>query len=101
MASKSIMDLAQQVETDEVLKNELKNDPEATLAKQAAAAYTSDPQFYRIAIIGLIGIIALVIVSAVVVQIWKDKSLSDWESALATTALGGLVGLFAPSPTGK
>jgi uncharacterized membrane protein YhaH (DUF805 family) len=101
MATKSIMDLAKQAETDEALRNELKNDPEAALAKQAAAAYTSDPAFYRIAIIGLIGIIALVIVSAVVVQIWKDTGLSDWESALATTALGGLVGLFAPSPAGK
>jgi uncharacterized membrane protein YhaH (DUF805 family) len=93
------MDLAQQVETDHNLKEELKTDPQAALAKQAAAAYTSDPVFYRIAIFGLIGIIALVIISALIVQLWKDKALSDWESALATTALGGLVGLLAPSPT--
>ena len=100
MATKSLMDLAQQVQTDESLKTELRTDPEAALAKQAAA-YTSDPKFYRIAISGLIGIIVIVIVASVVVQIWEDDALSEWVAALATTALGGLVGLFAPSPTAK
>jgi hypothetical protein len=99
MALRTLNDLARQVQSDDALKEELKADPEAALAKQAAA-YTQDPKFYRIAVVGLISIIALVIVSAVVVQIWKGKGLSDWESALATTALGGLVGLFAQPPSG-
>jgi hypothetical protein len=97
----SVMDLAKQVANDPQLKGELEKNPEATLAKQATAAYTSDTKFYRIAIIGLISIILLVTVCAVVVQIWKNQNISDWESALATTALGGLVGLFAPPPAGK
>jgi uncharacterized membrane protein YhaH (DUF805 family) len=100
MALKTLNDIAQQVQTDDAFKQELKDDPEAALAKQAAA-YTSDPKFYRIAVGGLIGIIVLVILCAVVVQIWKDKNISDWESALATTALGGLVGLFAQPPSSK
>ena len=99
MATKSVVDLAQEVATNPTLKSELKDDPEAALAKQAAAAYTSDPKFYRIAMIGLISIIVLVVVSAIVVQVWKGENLSDWISALATTALGGLVGLFAPPPS--
>jgi di/tricarboxylate transporter len=98
MADKSVMDLAQEVEANPALANEIRNDPATALAKQATAAYTTDRKFYRIAVIGLMGIIVLVIVSAVVVQVWKEQNISDWESALATTALGGLVGLFAPSP---
>jgi hypothetical protein len=96
-----LIELAQQVQDNPELKRELSADPAAALTKQAAEkAYTSDPQFYRIAVIGLISIIVLVVISAIVVQVWKGEPLSDWISALATTALGGLVGLFAPSPTG-
>jgi hypothetical protein len=98
VASKALLDLAAQAQDDEVLKNELKSDPAGALVKQAAA-FESDKTFYRIAIGGLIGLIALVIICAVVLQIWKGDDLSDWISALATTALGAVVGLFAPSPT--
>jgi uncharacterized membrane protein YkgB len=101
MAAKSVVDLAQEIQSNPALKTEMQADPEAALAKQAAAAYTSDPKFYRIAMIGLIGIIILVVASAIVVQVWKGETLSDWVSALATTALGGLVGLFAPPPSGN
>jgi uncharacterized membrane protein len=96
----SLSELAEQVQTDPELKQELVADPEGVLAKQALApaAYTSDVKFYRIAMIGLISIIVLIIVVAAVTQIWKEKAISDWQSALATTALGGLVGLFAPPP---
>lgn len=97
----NLQDLAVRVQTDDAFKAEIKADPEAVLAKEAAAAYRTDPKFYRIAIVGLVLIIVLVIVSAIVVQIWKGENLSDWISALATTALGGLVGLFAPSPKGE
>ena len=100
MAIRTIEDLAEQVKTDDTLKQELKTDPEAALEKRAAA-YISDPKFYRIAVGGLIGIIVLVVVCAVALDLWKDRDLSDWMSALATTALGGLVGLFAEPPSGK
>lgn len=98
MAARTVAQLAEQVKTDEDLLARIKADPETALA---AAAYTSDPKFYRIAIGGLIGIITLVIIAAVLVQVADDSELPDWIAALATTALGGLVGLFAPSPTAE
>jgi hypothetical protein len=97
MAEMTVSELALEAATNPALQQELKTDPAATLAKNAAA-FQSDRKFYRIAIIGLISIIVLVIVSAIVVQIWKGEGLASWLSAVATTALGGLVGLFAPSP---
>ena len=96
MAARSVSQLADQVKTDPQLRERIKADPEAVLRE---VAYTTDPKFWRIAIGGLIGIIVLVIVAAVVVQVADDAALPDWIAALATTALGGLVGLFAPSPT--
>jgi hypothetical protein len=99
MADKTVSELALQAQTDDQLKQELRADPASALAKEAAKAYTSDRKFYRIAILGLIGIILVVVVAAVVVQIWKGEDISSWVSAIATTALGGLVGLFAPPPT--
>jgi hypothetical protein len=90
------------LEKDPQLAQEVKDDPAGALAKYA---YTSDPKFYRMAIAGLIGIIVLVIVGAIAIELLSDsdsdKALPDWIAALATTALGGLVGLFAPSPSEK
>jgi hypothetical protein len=104
MAVRTVSELAAMVERDPKLAEEIKADPAGALANHA---YTTDPKFYRIAIIGLISIIVLVIIAALVIamedtpQGQTAKSLPDWISALATTALGGLVGLFAPSPTDK
>ncbi len=95
MTEKALIDLAQEVKTNDALAREMKADPQAALVKQAAA-YADDRTFYRIAIVGLVGVIVLTLISAVVVQVWKGETVSDWESALATTALGGLVGLLAP-----
>jgi hypothetical protein len=103
MAARTVTELAKQVEGDPALQNRMKEDPVAALRE--AAAYVRDPRFYRIAIVGLIGIILLAICSAVVLELWnvpkgeEEKSLPDWASTLAATAMGGLVGLFAPSPT--
>lgn len=102
MAAAEIQDLAKRVQDDDELKQALKTDPEAALKKEAkaAAVYRSDAKFYRIAVIGLIAIILLVVVTAITVQIWKEEQVSDWIAALGTTALGGLVGLFA-TPSGN
>jgi hypothetical protein len=102
MAEQSLAEFAQDVKADPDLMKRLQADPVGTLEATAAAAYTKDRDFYRIAIAGLIGIILIVIVAAVILQLKNPaRTLPDWTSALATTALGGLVGLFAPSPTGK
>lgn len=98
MAVRTVAQLAERVRSDPALKQEIQEDPVAALSR---VAYTADPTFYRVAIGGLIGIIAFVILSSVVVQISTDEVIPDWLAALATTALGGLVGLFAPSPSEK
>lgn len=100
MAARTIQELSRDLQSDPQLEQEIKTNPKATLEREARA-FTGDQKFYRIAIVGLITIILVVVVSAIVVQIWKGENLSDWISALATTALGGLVGLFAPSPSEK
>ena len=101
MAARSVAQLASMVQQDPALADEMKADPAKTLAKYA---YASDQNFFRIAIVGLIAIIILIIVAAFVLEMVNvprgqpEKSLPDWIAALAPVALGGLVGLFAPSP---
>jgi hypothetical protein len=98
MAEKTVNELVQEMQQDPALQQKLQADPVGTLQAQAAA-FTKDRDFYRIAIVGLISIIILVILAAVILQLQNPaKTLPDWTSALATVALGGLVGLFAPSP---
>jgi hypothetical protein len=99
MAS-TLSKLADDVAKDDGLRQKMQTDPEGAL-RQAAAAYQSDPAFYRIAIIGLMAIVVLVIVCAVVLQLVGKGTLPDWISAIGTTVVGGVVGLFAPSPADK
>ena len=100
MASKTVSELAEEAQQDPDLKAKLEADPVGTLEEHSEApAFQNDAIFYRMAILGLIGIIVLVILAAVALQLATDETLPSWQSALATTALGGLVGLFAPSPT--
>jgi hypothetical protein len=55
-----------------------------------------------IAVTGLIGLILVVVVFAFVLEVgWAEKSLPDWITALATTALGAVVGVFAPAPVSR
>lgn len=48
--------------------------------------------------------VLITLLGAIVLEVWAVEkrqpkhSLPDWAAALGTTALGGLVGLFAPSP---
>ena len=101
MAERTIASFADEVKKDPGLRDELAADPAGTLAKYA---YTGDRTFYRIAIYGLVGVVLIGLLGAIVLEVWAvgpdqpRHSLPDWAAALATTALGGLVGLFAPSP---
>lgn len=99
MSPRSVEELVAAVESDPDMATEIQEDPVGTItAFNEDPAYVSDPSFYRIAILGLIGIIAGVLVAAVLVLLFSDETVPDWMAAIAATALGGLVGLFAPSP---
>jgi uncharacterized integral membrane protein len=92
--------LADKVEASDTLREEIKTDPVATIRAQAVV-FERDRAFYRIAIIGLIVIILLVVGGGIVAELWTvgtgqpKKSLPDGLLALGASALGGLVGLFA------
>src|ERR1044072_1443089 len=104
MALRTVAQLAEQVKNDPALASKIKEDPVSALT---AAAYVSDPKFYRMAIGGLIALILVVAIGGVVVELWEDgkdepaKSLPDGVLALGTTALGVLGGLFITSPNDK
>ncbi len=93
--------------TDPAFKVAMQDDPATALksdqAKQAVGggrpAYLSDTKFYRWAIVGLLGLIVVIALFGFVVEVgWSDKQLPGWMTALATTALGAVIGVFAPSP---
>ena len=105
MSSAGITEMIQKAESNDAFRAELASDPVAALEK-ANAAYTSDREFYRIVVIGLLVIIVLIVSLAGylatldVPQGQEPKEIPDWISAIATVAVGGLVGLFA-TPPGK
>jgi hypothetical protein len=104
---KALEALAEKVGSDPAFAQEMASDPAAALQSNTAqttvsGAFTTDVKFYRMAVGGLIGLILLVIVFAFVLEVgWNSKTLPDWIAALATTALGAVVGVFAPSPAGS
>jgi hypothetical protein len=104
---KALEALAERVESDPGFRDRMASDPAATLQSSTAqatvrGAFSTDVKFYRIAVIGLIGLILLVVAFAFVLEVgWGNKALPDWITALATTALGAVVGVFAPSPVSR
>src|SRR5688572_24185957 len=68
-------------------------------ALKAAPAYTSDRILYRIAI-GVLGALALIAAIRSIILVSEDKTTPEVLVALGSAAVGALVGLFAPSPTG-
>lgn len=84
----------------------LKSDPQAELpklvdeAKAATPEWRQDKWLYRIAVI-VLGTLALVAAVGALGLALQDKSTSEALVALGSAAVGGLVGLFAPSPLDK
>ena len=68
-------------------------------ALEAAPAYTSDKILYRIAI-GVLGALALIAAIGSIILVSESKTTPEVLVALGSAAVGALVGLFAPSPTG-
>lgn len=64
------------------------------------AAYTKDKVFYRI-VVTILGVAILMVVMAITYLLSKDIKGFDALTAIGSAAVGGLVGLLAPSPVGS
>lgn len=85
----------------------LKADPLPELEKLRADAvkavppvYLGDKLLYQIAIV-VLGSLALIAAVGSVILVLRGKTTPEVLVALGSAAVGALVGLFAPSPTGK
>ena len=92
---------------DPVLLERLKTEPIKVLKETAAKAealskpaYIGDIVLYRIAVI-VLGSLALIAAVGSVIFVLGGKTTPEVLVALGSAAVGALVGLFAPSPTGK
>jgi hypothetical protein len=71
-----------------------------TDAEREVPVYKQDLILYRIAVI-VLGSLALIAALGSVVLVSGDKTTPEVLVALGSAAVGALVGLFAPSPSGK
>ncbi|MFC1885036.1 hypothetical protein ACFL2O_09720 [Thermodesulfobacteriota bacterium] len=94
---------------DSKLIERLKSDPDpipvlketATKVKaEDKPAYFGDKLLYRIAVI-VLGSLALMAAVGSIVLVGMSKTTPEVLVALGSAAVGALVGLFAPTPTGK
>ena len=73
----------------------------ATKAKaEDKPAYYGDKLLYRIAVI-VLGVLALMAATGSIVLVAMGKTTPEVLVALGSAAVGALVGLFAPTPSGK
>jgi hypothetical protein len=75
------------------------------LAKEAekattTPAYITDPWLYRIAVIVLGSLAIMAAIGSLILAV-NGRTTPEVLVALGSAAVGALVGLFAPSPTGK
>lgn len=84
----------------------LKNDPISQIPKlvdeaaRSAPAYYGDKVLYRIAV-GVLGSLAVIAAAGSIALVLLEKQTPEVLVALGSAAVGALVGLFAPAPTGK
>lgn len=99
----TLIGFSEDLNTDSALRQEFEANPIQTLEKKAAeskdAVYNQDKTFWYIVIGGLLGIIILVILVQLVLQVGRYGSVPDWMSSIAAISAGGIIGLFAKSPT--
>lgn len=93
---------------DATLLARLKTDPDpipvlqetATKAEANGPIYRGDIVLYRVAVI-VLGSLALLAAVGSIGLVAASKTTPEVLVALGSAAVGALVGLFAPSPTGK
>ncbi|MBI4963629.1 MAG: hypothetical protein HY913_10160 [Desulfomonile tiedjei] len=88
----AVPDLATQTKTD--LDQAIQD------VKDEIRIYEKDVWFYRI-VVGTLGLAIILIIVALTALLWKGATGFDSLVAIGSAAVGGLVGLLAPSPVGK
>jgi hypothetical protein len=71
----------------------------AAEAKARAPIWTRDKWLYRVAVV-VLGALALIAAAGSLALVFGDKNTPEVLIALGSAAVGALVGLFAPPPTG-
>lgn len=72
----------------------------AEAVKAVPPAYIGDILLYRIAVI-VLSLLTIIAAVGSVILVLEGKTTPEVLVALGSAAVGALVGLFAPSPTGK
>jgi pilus assembly protein TadC len=68
--------------------------------KDELRAYEKDKIFYRI-VVGTLGLAILLVIVAVTILLLSKVTGFDTLTSIGSAAVGGLVGLLAPSPIGQ
>ena|SRR5258707_14920449 len=95
--------LAGRVKADPALQGTGSGDAladEITNLADKSVAYRGDVWFYRV-VVGALGFAIVLSLVLAFVLILYDKSGLDFFTAIGSASVGGLVGLFAPSPVSK
>ncbi len=101
--TRSATKMVELIANDVQLRSRLQgSDPVQVLKEVAAQAeqktWQGDVLLYRIAV-GVLGGLTLIAAIGSIVLVTQDKAAPDVLVTLGSTAVGALVGLFAPSPT--
>jgi hypothetical protein len=69
-------------------------------AEKVVPAYINDRFLYRVAVF-VLGLLTIIAAVGSIILVLVGKTTPEVLVALGSAAIGALVGLFAPSPTGK
>jgi len=90
-------DLAIKVANDPNLLDQMKDNPVATLNREAVSVTLPDTLIYRI-VVGSLGLAVLIALVGAIVLASQGLEIPDVLTALGSAAVGALAGLLAPSP---
>lgn len=91
-----IKDLAIEVGKNQKLKEDLQKDPEGVL-NRLVEPLEKDVWIYRM-VVAALGFAVILPLAEAFILLLRQISVPDFFVAISSTAIGGLVGLLAPSP---
>jgi hypothetical protein len=95
---RSVSELADRVARDPQLAADIRENPEAAIARVADGPLDTDNWIYRIVVLSL-GLALLGTLAGLIALSWKgDRTIPDGLVAIGSAAVGALAGLLAPSP---
>jgi hypothetical protein len=94
---KYLQRLAERVETDAALAQEISDDPAGTLAQLSDGTAVPDTLVYRIVVLSLGSAVIITLLAAAVLAGY-GKAIPEGIIAIGSAAAGALAGLLAPSP---